>query len=34
MRFNSRTWGLLSILLFVAAVWFWLRGNEEDSVSH
>ncbi len=29
MRFNSRTWYLLSLLLFVAAVWFWLRGNEE-----
>ncbi|HUL51054.1 MAG TPA: S8 family serine peptidase, partial [Candidatus Nitrosotalea sp.] len=29
MRFNSRTLGLLSILFFLAAVWFWLRGNEE-----
>ncbi|HKS35651.1 MAG TPA: hypothetical protein VJW76_00575, partial [Verrucomicrobiae bacterium] len=29
MRFTSRTWYLLSALLFVAAVWFWLRGNEE-----
>jgi subtilisin family serine protease/subtilisin-like proprotein convertase family protein len=29
MRFNSRIWYLLSVLLFVAAVWFWLRGNEE-----
>lgn len=29
MRFSSRTWFLLSALLFVAAVWFWLRGNEE-----
>jgi len=29
MRSTSRTWYLLSALLFVAAVWFWLRGNEE-----
>jgi len=29
MRFTSRTWYLLSALLFVAAAWFWLRGNEE-----
>src|SRR5438046_2206278 len=29
MRFSSRTWYLLSLLFFVAAVWFWLRGNEE-----
>jgi len=29
MRLTSRTLGLLSVLLFVAAVWFWLRGNEE-----
>src|SRR2546429_5813037 len=29
MRFNSRFWYLLSILFFVAAVWFWLKGDEE-----
>src|SRR5437867_1636788 len=29
MRLTSRTWYLLSLLFFVAAVWFWLRGNEE-----
>src|SRR5437016_14545340 len=29
MRLNSRFWYLLSILFFVAAVWFWLKGDEE-----
>lgn len=29
MRFTSRTLGLLSFLLFLAAIWFWLRGNVE-----
>lgn len=28
MRFTPRTWSLLSIMLFVAAVFFWLKGNE------
>jgi subtilisin family serine protease len=27
MRFSSRTWFLLSLLFFVAAVFFWLLGN-------
>ena len=29
MRSNSRFWCLISILCFVGAVWFWLKGNEE-----
>src|SRR5205823_6375863 len=29
MRLNSRFWYLLSILFFVAEVWFWLKGDEE-----
>src|SRR5207302_768659 len=29
MRLNSRFWYLLSVLFFVAAVWFWLKGDEE-----
>src|SRR5437879_2041845 len=29
MRLNSRFWYLLSVLCFVAAVWFWLKGDEE-----
>jgi subtilisin-like proprotein convertase family protein/subtilisin family serine protease len=28
MRFESRTWYLLSVLLLVAALFFWLYGNE------
>jgi len=28
MRFSSRTWSLLSLMLFVAAAYFWLKGNE------
>ena len=28
MRFSPRTWSLLSLLLFVAAAFFWLKGNE------
>lgn len=28
MRFSARTWSLLSLLLFVAAAFFWLKGNE------
>src|SRR2546430_13882214 len=31
MRLNSRFWYLLSILFFVAAVWFWLKGDEETA---
>src|SRR5438132_3047095 len=29
MRLTSRFWYLVSMLCFVAAVWFWLKGNEE-----
>src|SRR5947207_1884722 len=29
MRSNSRFWYLISILCFLAAIWFWLKGNEE-----
>src|SRR2546430_3070629 len=29
MRLNSRFWYLLSVLCFVVAVWFWLKGDEE-----
>ena len=29
MRLSSRFWYLLSVVLFVGAVWFWLKGNEE-----
>ena len=28
MRFSSRTWSLLSLMLFIAAAYFWLKGNE------
>src|SRR5436309_7879293 len=28
MPSNSRFWCLISILCFVGAVWFWLKGNE------
>ncbi|MFO1501831.1 MAG: S8 family serine peptidase [Verrucomicrobiota bacterium] len=28
MRFESRTWFLLSLALFIAAIYFWKRGNE------
>ena len=28
MRFTPRTWALLSLTLFVAAILFWLKGNE------
>lgn len=28
MRFSPRTWSLLSLMLFVAAAFFWLKGNE------
>lgn len=28
MRFTPRTWSLLSVMLFTAAVFFWLKGNE------
>ena len=31
MRFSARTWGLLSLLLFVAAAFFWLKGNEHEA---
>src|SRR5256885_16218479 len=31
MRLNIRFWYLLSILFFVAAVWFWLKGDEETA---
>src|SRR5687768_2937702 len=31
MRFSARTWSLLSLLLFVAAVFFWLKGNELEA---
>lgn len=31
MRFESRTWFLLSLLLFAAAIYFWKRGNEYQS---
>jgi subtilisin-like proprotein convertase family protein len=31
MRFNSRTWSLLSVLLFVAAIFFWLKGNDLEA---
>ena len=30
MRFTPRTWSLLSLMLFVAAVFFWLKGNEYE----
>src|SRR5205085_10563842 len=30
MRFSPRTWSLLSLLLFVAAIFFWLKGNEYE----
>ena len=28
MRFESRTWFLVSLVLFAAAIYFWKRGNE------
>jgi len=28
---KSRTWSLLSLLLFVAAIFFWLKGNERQA---
>lgn len=31
MRFSARTWSLLSLLLFVAAAFFWLKGNEHEA---
>ncbi|HEX7862015.1 MAG TPA: S8 family serine peptidase [Verrucomicrobiae bacterium] len=31
MRFSARTWSLLSVLLFVAAAFFWLKGNEIEA---
>ncbi len=31
MRFSPRTWSLLSLLLFVAAILFWLKGNEYEA---
>src|SRR5438552_3070178 len=31
MRLPSRFWFLLSVICFVAAVWFWLKGNEEEA---
>jgi len=31
MRFSARTWALLSLLLFVAAAFFWLKGNEYEA---
>jgi subtilisin-like proprotein convertase family protein len=34
MRFESRTWFLLSLLLFAAAIYFWKRGNEYESRKH
>src|SRR5687767_3970266 len=30
-RFSARTWSLLSLLLFVAAAFFWLKGNEYEA---
>ncbi len=31
MRFESRTWFLLSLLLFAGAIYFWKRGNDYES---
>src|SRR5687768_16871482 len=31
MRFSARTWALLSVLLFIAAAFFWLKGNEHEA---
>lgn len=31
MRFSPRTWSLLSVLLFIAAAFFWLKGNEVEA---
>jgi len=31
MRFSARTWSLLSLLLFIAAAFFWLKGNEYET---
>src|SRR5947209_18734666 len=31
MRFSPKTWSLLSVLLFVAAILFWLKGNEYEA---
>lgn len=31
MRFSPRTWSLLSLLLFIAAAFFWLKGNEYEA---
>lgn len=31
MRFSPRTWALLSVMLFVAAAFFWLKGNEYEA---
>src|ERR1051325_456035 len=28
MRFESRTWFILSLILFAGAIYFWERGNE------
>ncbi|MDX1953524.1 MAG: S8 family serine peptidase [Verrucomicrobiota bacterium] len=28
MRFSPRTWALLSVLFFVGALFFWLKGND------
>ncbi|MHC1762809.1 MAG: S8 family serine peptidase [Verrucomicrobiia bacterium] len=34
MRFESRTWFILSLLLFAAAIYFWRRGNEYQLRKH
>ncbi|HYE30451.1 MAG TPA: S8 family serine peptidase [Methylomirabilota bacterium] len=31
MRFSTRTWALLSVMLFIGAIFFWLKGNEVSS---
>ena len=31
MRFSARAWSLLSLLLFVAAILFWRKGNEIEA---
>jgi subtilisin-like proprotein convertase family protein len=34
MRFSPRTWSLLSLMLFIAAAYFWLKGNELQEQRH
>src|SRR5688572_10878740 len=31
MRFSARTWSVVSLLLFVAAILFWRKGNEIEA---